>query len=296
MDQDYQIVHETTDREAKRTYWNTAIGLQQVDGLVPSPYLKELAEKNVKGVITYREIEDLLYTRYEHESEEDKRLRLKEGDLVSTRIASILDNGGGFALNPISLKSIHAILFKDIYPYAGEFREYNITKAEPVLNGRSVVYGDYQSLMELLKYDMGEEKEKSYKGLTPEKINRRISKFTSAIWQVHPFGEGNTRTTAVFMECYLKQLGFPVDNEMFQDHSLYFRNSLVRANYANVREGIFEDEQPLQKFFENLLFGGKHSLCNRDLFCWECFSEEEKELLRSYGKPFPQPVHDEAER
>lgn len=269
---EYNIIGETPDKDRKAKYWQAAIGLQKVDGLTPSEYLVELAQANVDGKVTYREIEQLLYIRYENETEEDKKSRLKESDLVSTRIATILD-GGGFPLNPESLKTIHGILFKDLYSHAGKFRDYNISKEEPVLNGRSVVYSDYRNIGSTLDYDLASERENTYKGLDNEQMVNRITNFTSSLWQVHPFMEGNTRTTAVFIECYLNNMGFFVDNEMFKNYSLYFRNALVVSNYASLMEGITPNREPLIKFYKNLLFNREYQLSNKDLFVMGCFTE-----------------------
>lgn len=280
---EYNIIGETSDKNRKAKYWQAAIGLQKVDGLVPSEYLVGLAQENVDGKLSYTEVEQLLYTRYENETEEDKENRLKESDLVSTRIAAILD-GGGFPLNPESLKTIHGILFQDLYSHAGKFREYNISKEEPILNGRSVVYSDYRNIRSTLEYDFAAERDKTYKGFDHEQIVKRITEFTSALWQIHPFMEGNTRTTAVFIECYLNNMGFSIDNEMFKNHSLYFRNALVVDNYASIMEGITPNNEPLIKFYKNLLLNGKYKLSNKTLYVLECFSEKEQTIIKSLQK------------
>lgn len=280
---EYHIIGETPDKNRKAKYWQAAIGLQKVDGLIPSEYLVQLAQENVDGNLSYTEVEQLLYIRYENETEEDKKSRIKESDLVSTRIATILD-GGGFPLNPESLKTIHGIMFRDLYSHAGRFREYNISKEEPILNRRSVVYSDYRNIRSTLEYDFANEKEKSYRGLDKDQMIKRIADFTSAIWQVHPFMEGNTRTTAVFMECYLNTIGFRVNNEMFKSHSLYFRNALVVSNYSSLMEGITPNNEPLIKFYENLLWNGDHRLCNKKLVVLGCFPETEQAVLESQQK------------
>ncbi len=178
-------------------------------------------------------------------------------------------------MNPESLKNIHGILFKDLYPHAGVYRQVNISKDEPIMNGRSVIYADWRNIKSTLDYDFAAEKEKSYKGFSTMQIVKRIADFTSSVWKVHPFMEGNTRTTAVFIACYLNSLGFQVNNDIFKDKSLYFRNALVVANYASLMEGIAPDNEPLVQFFQNLLTGGQHQLRNRDLIVRECFSELE---------------------
>lgn len=276
MSQEYQIYGETTDKAVKESYWNAAKGLQKVDGLKPTKYLSDLAESNIEGKLTYQQVEKLLYEHYENETAEDIENRNKEADLVSARIVHILD-GPGYPLKVTSLKAIHRELFKDIYDYAGQFRKVNIYKSEPILNGDTVKYTNYTALEETLEYDFDTEKNKSYEELTGDKVIRRISAFTSAIWQAHPFMEGNTRTTAVFMECYLNNMGFHVDNTMFKDYSLYFRNALVRANFADYKNRVIETSLFLEHFYENLLMGGEFRLSNRDLILKNVLSQFESE-------------------
>jgi fido (protein-threonine AMPylation protein) len=268
--EEYQVYSETTNKVAKRSYWDAAKGLQQVDGLKPTKYLSELAEANIEGELTYQQIENLLYKRYKSETAEDIQNRNKEADLVAARIARILDSPG-YPLKIASLKAIHRELFKDIYDHAGQFRRFNIYKPEPVLNGDTVKYTNYTALDDTLEYDFDSEKSKSYAGLTEEKIIKRIASFTSSIWKAHPFMEGNTRTTAVFMDCYLNNIGFQVDNTIFKDYSQYFRNALVRANFADYKNGITETYQYLENFYKNLLSGEGLQLRNRDLVLKECF-------------------------
>ncbi len=271
MAEEYKIYGETTDKAVKKSYWDAAKGLQQVDGLKPTQYLSELSEANINGELSYKQIEDLLYKHYENETEEDIQYRNKEADLVAARIAHILDSPG-YPLKIASLKAIHRELFKDIYDHAGQFRKVNIYKPEPILNGDTVKYTNYTALEDTLEYDFDTEKSRSYAGLTQEKVIKRIASFTSSIWQAHPFMEGNTRTTAVFMECYLNNMGFQVDNTTFKDYSQYFRNALVRANFADYKNGITETNQYLENFYKNLLTGGDIQLRSRDLVLKERFS------------------------
>ncbi len=273
---EYKIYGESPDKSIKKSYWDAAKGLQKVDGLNPTKYLSELADANIEGELSYTEVEELLYKRYENESPEDIKRRNKEADLVAARIAHILDSPG-YPLQIASLKAIHRDLFKDIYEHAGQFRLVNIYKQEPILNGATVKYTNYTALNDTLEYDLNVEKSKSYSGHTQEQMIKRIASFTSSIWQAHPFMEGNTRTTAVFMECYLNNMGFQVDNKMFKDYSQYFRNALVRANYAAYAKGIVETNEYLEKFYNNLLTGGDDNLSNRELILKECFLHKDIE-------------------
>lgn len=282
-DNPYEIVPEEKNKDIKRKYWEIAIGLQDVDNLKPSSYLGELADSNIEGTLSNREIEELLYTHYEKETPEEKEARTKECDIVSNRIVELL-NYDGMALSPASLKSIHKYLFHDIYPDAGEFRKVNIFKKEPILNGNTVKYANYFMIEEALKYDFAEEMQQKYTSLPPEAVIKRIAEFTSSVWQVHPFSEGNTRTTAILMERYLNSLGFPVDNELFKENSLYFRNALVRSNYADYNKRINSTNEYIHMFYENLLYGGKHILHSRDLIINDLFDFNQEEAGQTEGQ------------
>ena len=272
IEENYIIENETTDSNKKREYWETGIGLNKVDNLEPSKYLLDLSKKNINGELKYYEIEDLLKTYYETKNISDEKTRNeKECDLVSLRIANILEDKS-FGFSPITLKNIHKYLFKDIYDFAGEYRNYNITKKEDILNGDSVKYVNYQEIESYYEYDFKEEKEFDYSKLkNNDELIEHIVKFTSSIWQVHAFGEGNTRTTAVFIEKYLNSMGFNVNNDMFKNKSLYFRNALVRSNYGNIPKGIYPTFDYLIMFFENLLQGKNNRLENKDLYIKELF-------------------------
>ena len=267
----YIIENETHDTKKKQEYWSTGIGLNKVDNLEPSKYLIDLSEKNINGELKYTEVEDLLKTYYETQNQADINVqREKECDIVSLRIAQLLEDKS-FGFSPITLKNIHKFLFKDIYDFAGNYRNYNITKKEEILNGDTVKYVNFQDIESYMEYDFKEEKEFDYSKLNSTELISHIVKFTSSIWQIHPFGEGNTRTTAVFIEKYLNNMGFSINNYMFKNKSLYFRNALVRSNYGNIPLGIYPTYNYLIMFFENLLQGKNDKLENKDLYIKELF-------------------------
>lgn len=268
-EENYIIKNETTDTTKKQEYWNTGIGLNKVDNLEPSKYLIDLSQKNINGELKYSQVEDLLKTYYETKNLNDITiLNEKECDLVSLRIAQLLEDKS-FGFSPITLKNIHKYLFKDIYNFAGNYRDYNITKKEPILNGDTVNYVNFQDIESYFDYDFKEEKNFDYSKLNNDELIHHIAKFTSSIWQVHPFGEGNTRTTAVFIEKYLNNMGFNVNNDMFKEYSIYFRNSLVRSNYGNIPYGIYPTFDFIIMFFENLLQNKNNELKNRELYIKE---------------------------
>ena len=253
----------------KQLQWDMAIGLQQVDNLTPSKYLKQMSEKNILGELTIKEVEQSLREYYTtKEKQKDINHNELECDFVSMRIVELLglDN---FELSVDYLKYIHKYLFQDVYEFAGEFRKIDFSKNEKILNNDSVAYGDSKTLTESLEYDISLEKEKNYKDMSIVEVIKNITDFTSNIWQVHPFREGNTRTTAVFIEKYLISLGYNVDNSLFKDKSVYFRNALVRSNYFNNYINIKEDKSYLIKFYENLLLGKNNNLHSEDLIVRE---------------------------
>ena len=255
----------------KQLQWDMAIGLQQVDNLTPSKYLKQMSEKNILGELTIKEVEQSLREYYTtKEKQKDINHKELECDFVSMRIVELL-NQDNFELSVDYLKYIHKYLFQDVYEFAGEFRKIDFSKHEKILNNDSVSYGDSKTLTESLEYDISLEKEKDYKEMSIVEVIKNITDFTSNIWQVHPFREGNTRTTAVFIEKYLISLRYNVDNSLFKDKSVYFRNALVRSNYFNNYLDIKENKSYLIKFYENLLLYKNNNLHSEDLIVKELF-------------------------
>lgn len=245
--------------------WKTAIGLQAVDGLQPSAYLIDVAKRNIEGEITLDETRKLIDSYYQSKTvrtpkDEDE----EEADKVSANIAKILASKT-FAFNTNGYVSLHRRIFEGVFKHAGEIRQYDISKKEWVLEGDSVNYLNWEDLRRALDWDIEQEKNFSYKGLTDDEKIEHITKFISGIWQIHAFREGNTRTTAIFTIQYLRSLGYEVNNEIFAKHSWYFRNALVRANYRNIQKGIDYSPIYLVRFFRNLLLGESWVLKNRYL-------------------------------
>ena len=251
------------DKVDKSIAWKTAIGLQDVDGLKPSKYLIETAKEHIEGKITISEADKRIHSYYEERQDRSEvEADTKEADIVSVRIAKLLGEKT-FQFSPVEWQNIHRKLFEGVFKHAGKIRDYNITKKEWVLKGDTVMYASYDSIRATLDYDFSQEKKFSYEGLSIEESVRHIAKFTSSIWQIHPFCEGNTRSTAVFIIKYLKTFGFAVSNETFAENSWYFRNALVRANYNDLKNGIHATTEFLELFFENLLMNTGHELKNR---------------------------------
>lgn len=274
-----EYLRESEPGKANKGYaWSTAIGLQAVDGLKPSKYLIDTAILNIEGKITMKEAQSLIDSYYEERSvhlSDDERT--EEADKVSSRIAEILSETA-FSFSPNEYISIHRKLFQGIYKHAGKFRDYNITKKEWVLDGATVLYGSASELRATLEYDFSQERDFIYKGLSMDEIIHHLAVFISRLWQIHIFGEGNTRTSAVFFIKYLRTLGFSATNDTFAENAWYFRNALVRANYTNLQKGIHETTEYLEVFLRNLLLNEKNELLNRNLHISRLLNEEKVDI------------------
>ena len=252
-------------KKEKASIWRTAIGLQAVDGLETSDYLKETARKHIEGEIDIDEARKLIRSYYQSKSfQEPDDEQKQEADKVAANITKIL-SADTLDFSAQGLIALHRRIFEGVFKHAGKVRTYNITKKEWVLKGDTVRYLNWEDLNRALNFDIEQEKNFSYKGISSDSLIAHVTKFVSGLWQIHAFGEGNTRTTAVFTILYLRSLGFKVNNDMFARHSWYFRNALVRANYRNAVERIDYSPVYLERFFRNLLLGEQWDLRNRYL-------------------------------
>lgn len=265
IDFDQYIRQGEPDKREKAYAWSTAIGLQAVDGLQTSEYLQQTARRHIEGEISIEEVRDLVKTYYQsktlRESDDDDK---QEADKVSANITKVLSSKT-LDFSTSGYISVHRRVFEGVFKHAGTLRKYDITKREWVLDGDTVNYLNWEDLRRAIDYDIEQEKSFSYKGLSSDEMISHISRFVSGLWQIHAFCEGNTRTTAVFTILYLRSIGFQVNNELFANHSWYFRNALVRANYKNAVKGIDYTPVYLERFFRNLLLGEQWDLRNRYL-------------------------------
>ena len=265
MDFDEYIRQGEPSQREKAGYWQAAIGLQAVDGLKVSSYLQNTACRHIEGDITIDEACELVnqyyITKTAHDANDEDK---EEADRVSANIVKVLSSPT-FDFSTGGYQSVHRRVFKGVMKHAGEFRKYDITKKEWVLEGDTVLYLNWEDLRRAIDYDLEQERAYSYKGKSQDEMISHLTKFVSGLWQIHAFGEGNTRTTAVFTIQYLRSLGFDVNNDLFAKHSWYFRNALVRANYHNIAKGIDYTPIYLERFFRNLLLGEQWDLRNRYL-------------------------------
>ena len=256
--------------------WAIAIGLQKVDGLTPSRYLIDVAKRHIEGDISGAAATRMIDKYYETKAGHDMPEDVKEADRVSARINEVIEEEG-FNLSPTCLIGLHGLIFEGVFPHAGSIREMNLRKREWVLRGDSVTYGHAPMIEKTLEYDFDREREFSYANKGKKEIVSHFARFISGIWQIHPFREGNTRTTAVFAIKYLKSMRIEVSNDIFAEHSWFFRNALVRANYENPLKGYHRDLEPLERFFRNLIMGERNELKNRYLLAG--ISDDERAAL-----------------
>lgn len=291
LDFDEYIRHGEPDAADSARQWQTAIGLQAVDGLRPSKYLLDAARRNIEGEISIDEVQELLRSYYACES---KRTKIEdddeEADKAAANIKKILASPT-LAFNTNGYIATHRRIFQGIFKHAGVLREYDITKKEWVLRGDTVNYLNWEDIRRAIDFDIQQERDFSYKGLSNVDKVKHIARFTAGLWQIHAFAEGNTRTTAVFLIQYLRSIGYKVDNDLFAEHSWYFRNALVRANYKNSNLGIDYDFQFLERFFFNLLLGEQNELKNRYLIIeapenWDFVKEIASETTEKVGETF----------
>lgn len=298
MDRDpfQKYLKESEPDKLTRGYaWSTAIGLQAVDGLRPSEYLINTAVQNIEGEITLQEAKYLIDNYYQNRPARSDEERTEEADKVSARIAEILSETA-FSFTPNEYMAIQRRLFQGIYSHAGKIRDYNITKKEWVLDGATVLYGSASELKATLEYDFAQERNFSYRGLSMDEIIHHLAVFISRLWQIHIFGEGNTRTTAVFFIKYLKTLGFSATNDIFAQNAWYFRNALVRANYTDLKKGVYETTEYLEIFLRNLLLNEKNELHNRYLHISGLLTPEKVDIEEKKAEAVREKVDIEGEK
>ena len=282
MNLDFDKYYEAPEpgRRERAYGWATAIGLQDVDGLKPSQYLIDTARRNIEGEISADEARRLVDEYYEVKGEHEIPEDTAEADKVSARINQII-HLPSFRLSPEFYLGLHGKIFEGVFPHAGEIRTVDLRKREWVLNGDSVQYEASFLIEKSLAYDFSQEEKFKYKGLSEDAFVEHFASFISGIWQIHPFREGNTRTTAVFALKYLRSKGFDVTNDLFADKSFYFRNALVRANYENQKLNVDKTRLPLEEFFKVLLYGDEIELHNRFLM-----------FVQEYGSPAAKAIAD----
>jgi cell filamentation protein len=178
----------------------------------------------------------------------------KELDTVESNITSVklvqadklekIFRDNGFTFN--GLKALHRYLFEDIYYWAGCPRRIDIEKPERVLNGLSVQYSHHKNIAKDIEQCIEALNRIQWNTLDLDGKAHKFTRLIAALWQVHPFREGNTRTVITFACEYAKQHGFPMDKSLLAEHPKYVRESLVMASI-----GEYSEYKYLERIFKD---------------------------------------------
>lgn len=234
------------------TAWETSLSLQNIYGYKPSSYLRELAARHVNGSLTLKDIDRLL---------QDKPSLT---DAMTLRMTSILGSDS-FALNKEHFQQINSRLLDPSSSNAGRFRTQPLSTKEWILQYNTITYTHPSLIESEIDALFLNEKATVYIPTEPKDAIRKLSDFASKLWQIQAFDEGNGRTLSLFFLQYLHHLGFHIDFRLFCKKALYFRNSLIRANYANQKLGVTATSEFLERFMQNLVLDASGTLTGNDV-------------------------------
>lgn len=184
---------------------------------------------------------------------DQKLLEQAEADYVVYRLKDL-------ALNPLSgnyhtehLLKMHEYIFKDLYEWAGVSRTISIYKEEDVLGGQSVEYSDPFDIVNDIHHVLSDMRAKDWTNMTRSQKASEFCDSLARLWKIHPFREGNTRTTITFCCQYADEMGFPLNRTLFEENSVYVRTALVAYN-AFFSDGTdFSKKEYLQKIVYDAL-------------------------------------------
>lgn len=253
------------DIKEKAYVWAAALGLQATDGLRTSYEMRRTARQYIEGRLTIDEVRQHINEYYKSNppATTDKE-KEQEADKVACNIADVLFNKR-LDFSTDGYLNLHRQIFDGVYDHAGQLRATDIVKSEWVLEKDTVFYLHWEELRLALDSNFQFERNLHYDELNKEELLEWIAFFTAGIWHIHPFNEGNTRTIAVFSILLLRPLGYDIHTDVFADHSWYFRNAMVRANYMNEQKHVHVNPDFLIRFYRNWMFGDQWDLRNRYL-------------------------------
>lgn len=200
---------------------------------------------------------------------------IKYRPIVRNNMDELLKNDE-FDLSIRYLTTIHEYLFKNILFNNGHFRHFNIFKEEEILKLNTIDYPDYHTIPTYLRFAINDQLKLDYSKMNMDEVIMNIAKFISELWVIHPFSDGNTRTTGLFVEKYLKSMGYNVNHDIFKENAIYFREALVRANYENEDLGIKPNYDALINFYNKVLVDSRIELDRNYLYIPELFEEKKK--------------------
>ena len=244
--------------------WQTAIGIQAGDGLEVSDYLRQSAKKHISGQITLDEVQKLIKEYYiENKGAEGDDSETEGADKTTVNIVRLLQTESALELSTQGLAALNRYIFEGVYENSGALRDYEEYKREWVLGGDTLRFTNLEALPEELEQCISKELNFDYDTATSDDFVSHLSAFIAQIWHICPFGEGNTRFTAVLTLLYLNNLGINIEFDTFRNDTWYFHNALVRANYRNSVKNIDFEPVYLERFFRNMLLGEQWELRNR---------------------------------
>lgn len=148
----------------------------------------------------------------------------------------ILYSEGYNAFSKNSICYIHKKLFEDVYDWAGKYRTINIFKREELLAGMSVWYADSEDIDRDLREAWKRIMKIRWEALSTEEFAINVAHTFPALWQAHPFREGNTRSVVTLMVLFIESYGYYVDKELLARSAGYVRNSFVLASFGKNSE------------------------------------------------------------
>ena len=160
----------------------------------------------------------------------EERFKQIEADYTGFRIREFMDSPVKGTYDLSHLCRLHQYIFQDIFEWAGQTRTINIEKAESVLGGLSIEYSDAADIKTHLDAALDNLNTINWKTVDIDKQAELFSRCMTAIWKVHPFREGNTRTIVTFCCDFADRHKFPLDRALFKDNSVYVRTALVAAS------------------------------------------------------------------
>ena len=170
-----------------------------------------------------------------------------EADYVVYRLKDL-------AINPLPgdyhtdhFLKFHYTIFQDIFEWAGTPRTISIYKEEDVLGGQSVEYSDPFDIVTDIHHVLNKMREKDWKAFNHKQLSEEFCDSLAELWKIHPFREGNTRTTITFCCQYIDEMGLRINRKLFEDNAGYVRTALVAYNAFFSDGNDFSKKEYLQK-------------------------------------------------
>ena len=188
------------------------------------------------------------------------KLGLKDEDMLEKAEVEFSCNAiHDLLTNPIQgsydfahLCKFHACIFSDVYEWAGQPRIISIEKQEAILGYMSIEYAKPQDIETEVTAILQKMNSVNWQALSLSRQAEALSKGLTELWKVHPFRDGNTRTTVTFICQFAESKGMFLDSSLFEQNAVYLRSALVAAT-AIFCEGDFRRSEYLLRIVEDSL-------------------------------------------